>query len=170
MVLSCKLVIKIKTASHNCFSIIKRAGKNIENLRDVDIILCQETIWLEEDCLILENYDKNFKVLSVLSTPASSYLGDGRSIGGKTVYCRRHTNIGNYLENQNFQVICPNLDTDDVHLLNIYVPCDNGNNESMTNSLLALGKLQSGLDTLPSDEVIMMGDFNADYIRCSRVC
>ena len=48
------------------------------------------------------------------------------------------------------------------------MPCDNRNNESMTNYLCVLGELQNVLDTLPSNKVIMMGDFNADPIRRSR--
>ena len=118
----------IKIASYNCFSIRKRAGKIIEILGNVDILLCQETILLEEDCHILETYDKNFEVLSVPSTPTSSYLEEGRLIGGMTVFYRRHINVGKYLENENFQIVRLTLDTDYVYLVNIYMPSDNRNN------------------------------------------
>ena len=88
-------IIGIKMA----FSIRKSEGKIIEILRNVDIVVCRETLSLEEGCHILENYDKNLKVMSVSRTPVSSYLGDGRPIGGMTVFCRRHIYIEKYPEN-----------------------------------------------------------------------
>ena len=154
--------------SYNCFSIRKRVDTIKQMLQIADILVCQEIILLDENCDILSNFNADFNVLYVPSTHPASQHGDGRPVGGLAVFYRKELQVTQTLSSTNYQALKVGSDRDFFYLLNVYMPTDNRDCESLSNYQCVLGELQSFLDETSTNKLLMMGDLNADPIRKSR--
>ena len=159
------ILMALRVCSYNCFSIRKRIDCIRDILSSVDILVCQEIILLEEDCHALQKIDKDFNVYYVPSHLASTHTGDGRPIGGLAAFYRKSMQVSNKLSHQNFQVLSVPDKNDELFIINVYLPTNDRSAETTARYQLVLGEIQNCLDNIPSNRVILVGDFNADHIR-----
>ena len=150
---------------YNCFSIRKRFDKIKEMLKETDILTCQEFILLEENCHILHGFDENFYVIYVPSMHPSSQHGGGRPIGGLAIFYRKHIDISEVSRTANYQAVELCSDGDIFIMINLYMQSDNRNHESPSNYQCLLGELLSFIDSLSTDKILLMGDFNAGAVN-----
>ena len=154
--------------SYNCFSIRKRVETIKQMLLKADILICQEIILLENDCQMLLNFNADFNVHYVPSSPPTSQHGDGRPVGGSAVFYRKELHVSTTLSTSNFQAMKVGCSEDSFLLVNTYMPTDYRDDESLSRYQCVLGELQSLLDNINIGKILIMGDLNADPIRKSK--
>lgn len=160
--------MSLQIASYNCFSIRKRVEQIRNMLSEVDILMCQETILTEENCNILNMFNADFNYVAVPSLYATSETGEGRPSGGLVVFYHKKLRVSRIAESKHFQAVRVDFCNFHFALLNIYMPSDHRDQESLSDFECVLGELQDILDNLDEHRVILMGDMNADPIRRSR--
>ena len=157
--------LKLKIITYNCYSV----RKNVSIIRDLldvcDILVCQETILLEEDKFFLDGVDENFDYVFISSELPRSAYGNGRPKGGMVIFYTNKLDIdfekiyisehfGFYSVKYSNEVL--------FDLGNVYLPYDDHTHNSLIKFQCALGEMQSVLDDLSNSKLLLLGDFNAD--------
>ena len=157
-------MVELRIASYNCCSIRKRVDPIKEILSNVDILVCQETILLHEDSHVLNQFDCNFQVIFQPSQPPAGE-GDGRPVGGLAVFYRKINSLAvdMTIKHEHFLITSVSLGQTQFYLGNIYLPCDDRSPEAMSKYQTTLGELQSILDEIDNDRIILIGDFNTAH-------
>ena len=158
---------KFSISTYNCFSIRKKIDIVRNILSRTDILVCQETLLLEEDSHILHMIDPDFTVYYVPSKCSNSDFHGGRPIGGFAIFVKNYLNFQVSLEceNDNFCLAKMQNDAYIFYLINVYMPCDTRSNQSVVLYENTLGAIQSLLNELDSINLVLVGDFNADWNR-----
>jgi hypothetical protein len=157
----------LRVASYNCNSIRKKIDIIRQLLSSCDILLCQEIILLPEDVSFIDNIDSEFDSFAVPSNHANSNSFDGRPYGGCALFWRKKRNIDVEICSFGDYFIIASV----VHynyafcLANIYMPCDKRTAESICHYQRILGELQAALDAVDMNNLLCVGDYNADPNR-----
>ena len=113
----------------------------------------------------VESLDENFQPILVPSRLPESLLGDGRPIGGMVLFYKKNLNfiVLPLYKGQNFSIFeFKHGNSSYFTLANMYLPYDLGNNDALIEYQTTLGEFQANIDQLSCNNLIMVGDFNAD--------
>jgi len=163
------LYTELKISSWNCQGI----KSNIEGVKQLckksDIILLQET-WLEEfEMDILNEIDLQFKGFGFSSMDVAREVRRGRPYGGIAVlWNTEKVKRGNIIRlTKNKRIMSMELQVNDkkINIINVYAPTDGKGFESHMNMCEFWGELNSEVETMGNEWLIVGGDFNTDYSR-----
>ena len=157
----------LQICSYNCNSIRKKVDIVRQLMNSQDIILLQEIILLNEDTDFIYGICDIFDAIILPSKCPVSECFEGRPSGGLAILWRKSLNISVNLvtENDNFIVALLNCTDRFIGLVNIYMPYDNKSNDVVDEYSHILGELQAAISELPTDNILCLGDFNADPTR-----
>lgn len=160
-------ISKVKIVSFNCNSIRTKVDTIRHILKLCDILICQETILIEEDSHFLQGIDQKFYVHVNPSKPPNSIHNDGRPCDGMVMFYSRHLAVDTRVvcDCEHFSIYKVSFGSFIFHLANIYLPCDSRTIDSLTSYQCILGELQSTIDSLPGGHLLCMGDFNDDPFK-----
>ena len=157
---------RIKLTTFNCNSIVKNIDMIRKLLGSNDILCVQETLLVHELSGYLSGIDPEF---DVCFTPAIAHghMFGGRPSGGLAIFWRG--DLGGRIEPMNFQPDIMGLKiivNDHILLiLNIYLPYERNDSDSREHYSERISCIASILDTENFDDVIILGDYNADRQR-----
>ena len=132
-----------------------------------DILLCQEILLLEEDLCFINGLSDDFNTIASPSKVAQSNSHDGRPSGSCAVFWRKFISLSISADviHDHFMLCSVTLGEVSLAIANIYLPCDRRTREGIFYYETALGELQCSIEDLYVNQVILMGDFNADPNR-----
>ena len=154
----------IKLASYNCNSIRNNLEAVKELLNQKDIVFLQELMLNQCDLGILKNLNKNFSCIATVKDNYIDGIMTGRPSKGVAIFFK------NYLlpyimtveidERLNGIIIESNIGK--ILALNVYLPYDNNDSDSLDNYRLNLATISSIIDEYNISNLLLSGDFNAD--------
>ena len=154
--------MSVKIISFNCHS--ARANFDIINSlsKECDIMILQETILNDDNCLILNNI-LGFNYAYVSSTRRADIFV-GRSSGGLAVLWKNFDGIKISPVYATDRLMGLEICVNEIKILlgNIYCNCDYGNYESVVEYLSVLADLENFADVSYYDYVCVAGDYNCD--------
>ena len=155
----------LKVCSFNCGS-FKRKDEIVKLLMNRnDIILLQETLLIESEVNCLDYLNDNFDYFASPSIVNSNYVG--RPKGGMAIYFKK--SISNYVTPHYFHNrilgITLKINNFKLLMLNVYMPCDYRNIESLITYRSCLAEIHEILHSNTVDEILLVGDMNADPYR-----
>ena len=157
--------MKLKIISFNCHSL----RSNIEIISDLvqkcDVLFLQETLIDDNNHQLLDQIDENFMYEYIPSVrKADCFVG--RSSGGLAVLWRKGTNLKFSFANYGNRIlglkIFSNTNELPILILNVYMPCDYGNEDSFIDYKSCLADIFNILNSENYKDVCIVGDFNAD--------
>ena len=153
----------LKTISLNCQSAKANVGLISRLLNKCDILCLQETLLSEDNINILENISDDFSTVHI---PSIRKQGNfyGRSSGGLAILWRNNNDY------KFFPVYCNSrclgikmYSGENVYLLlNVYLNCDYGNQESLIKYKENLAEIANFISFDNYDDLILTGDLNCD--------
>ena len=155
----------LRVVSYNCNSIRSKIDVIRELMVDHDIVLIQELLLLEEDIGILDDIHHDFNYTACLKDKMNFGVNCGRPSKGVCIFWRK--SIANCIDPVKFdeRIIAININTLNagrILLLNVYMPCNMQDLESLHLYRSYIGVLESILNDSDVSEVLIAGDFNAD--------
>ena len=149
--------------SYNCQSVNTNLNLIQSFLPNCDILFLQETLLNDDNCSILEKLDSDFCYAHIPSVRNNQFCV-GRPSGGLAILWRNFKNIKFepvYFTNRvmGLRLVLNELS---YLMLNIYCYCDYGNIESLLNYKSMMADLSNICDEETFDEIIILGDMNAD--------
>ena len=154
---------KLKINSYNCRSLNSNAQIVQSLLKDLDILCLQETLIDENNHDNLDKLDPNFMYAYVPAfRKADCFVG--RSSGGLAIMWRRPLNFQcvPFTFDKRIMGLKITFGSFSILILNVYFICDYGNTESLIEYKSTMATLGNIIENEVFDEVICMGDFNAD--------
>ena len=162
----------IRICSYNCNSIRKKVDIVKKLLYTCDILFLQELILLNEDSDFIFKICDEFDAIILSTKCPKSECFEVRPSGGLAVLWRNSIEVS-------FEMITPHDNfiitlmtyngNDSIGFAIIYMPYDNRTVEVVEEYSHVLGELQASLIELPTNNIICIGDFNADPSR-GRLC
>ena len=153
----------VKVVSYNCNS-IRNNAEIVKSLFTNDILLIQELMLEFSDLDFLNSFNNDFRYIANVKNREGDNICEGRPPKGVAIFWRESMNldispiivddsiIGIKIVNQYSQYL----------LLNVYLPCDMQSSEALFNYQIALAKLKVIVDEQNINNVLIVGDFNAD--------
>ena len=161
-----QVVEDISVCTFNCKNAKTSQDEIAELCSSHDVILLQETWLLDFELPLLATLNSQFYASGVSSMNSSSRLWSGRPFGGLAVLWHKRIgsvcNIVKYDDDPRLLGINININGNDVLILNVYLPCDNAENEN--DFICYLAKISSIVTSHPTGSVMVMGDFNANLL------
>jgi len=159
--------INLRLISYNCNSVRKRIDIVRDLLTSCDVLVLQEIILLNEDLGFLYSIDCDFDVHAIPSKCSVSESFEGRPSGGLAILWRKSLNINLDVcaVHDNFMVVTISYGRWCVGLANIYMPYDDRSQDVVGRYSQVLGELQASLSEIDTDNIICIGDYNADPTR-----
>ena len=154
-----------RLCSYNCNSVSKKVDIIRMILKDCDILVLQDNLLMAEDSYFIHGIDYNFdSIIMPSKCPASN---EGRPSGGLAILWRRKLNfIVEILSLQDsYMIINIQFDSTSIVLINVYLPVDKRDIESSIEHSQTIGEIIASISDLSTDDVICLGDFNADPMR-----
>lgn len=154
----------LKLVSYNCNS-FRNNVHNIKNLLiGYDIVIIQELLMLREDLPFIDTIDSNFESISYVVDRSEEGILEGRPTNGVAILWRKA--LSNFID----PLICDDrvigivLNSGDrcFLILNVYMPCNKNNVDSLVKYHNYLGILNNVIEDANTNNIILMGDFNAD--------
>jgi endonuclease/exonuclease/phosphatase family metal-dependent hydrolase len=157
----------LKVVSFNCQSVRKNAEIVKCLMLSHDIVLLQETLLTDTDLNFCADLNNDF---DYAATPSSQNLFaeyQGRPSGGLVILWRKKISFFVYPILISKRIMCLNLVIADktYHLINVYMPCDYRNQESLLCYQNILAELAEFIDSDAMGELIIVGDFNCDPFK-----
>ena len=157
----------IKFTSYNCNSI----RSNIESVKELlnknDIIFLQELMLLQNDLSILNKLNNDFKCIAAVKDKQIDDIVTGRPSKGVAIFFKKY--LSDYIKtveiNECLNGIILNTTIGKVLALNVYLPYDNNDNESMDNYRGYLATICSVIEEYNITNIAIAGDFNADPVK-----
>ena len=155
---------KLRISSFNCNSLRKHVDVVRAVMNECDVLACQEIILLPDDIYLLDMIDENFMFVAVPSKTPNSDTFDGRPSGGLVIFWRKSLDISVEVvaESDHFQVVIMRIGNEIFCVSKIYMPYDNKAADSVVNYSFILAELQVVLDSINTNNLLCLGDFNAD--------
>ena len=162
--------MKLNICSYNCCSL----RKNIDIIRELtsknlDIIFLQETFVVSDNISILQYVDENYDCIGAgaIYSDKSMVSATGRPMGGMGVMRKRNSNfdIKIVLIENDLIVVDVIVKDRKITLINTYIRSDLGDPESHSNYLESLFNLENILEDHDSQNILLVGDFNADPLH-----
>ena len=153
--------------SYNCNSIRNNSEIVKCLLNDADILCLQEIMLTKDDLCILNQFNPDFDHVAFVNDREASDINEGRPTAGVAIFWRRQFShcirpvivdasiIGIILDNGNDKVL----------MMNVYLPCDYRNIDSLDKYRNALALLESVIKEQNINNCMVMGDFNADPFK-----
>ena len=160
----------LRIVSYNCHSV--RANievvKQLLNLHDV--LLLQELMLPEEDIAFIDTIDSNFYSISHVKDKKNDGIIVGRPSRGVAILWRKCLSFETTVINISDRMIGVSFSggSMDFLILNVYMPYDARNVDSLDDYRNCLGILEGIVDETTFDNIIIVGDFNADNHKFSR--
>ena len=142
---------------------IKSKLNVINNMtKNFDIIFIQESMLIAEDVELLGQINKDFKYVAVPAVRSENYIG--RPVGGLCILFHKKfsqyitvSNLSNF--GHSIELMINNVS---YYFINLYLQCDNGDNNSLVVYKQQINELYSIISNLIIDYLFIVGDFNAD--------
>ena len=153
----------LQIASFNCNSIRKNVDSVRSLLKNNDFVVLQELLICESDVNFLSTLDSNVQYHAFVKDKHLNGINTGRPCKGVAIFWKKYIssvttiNINEWINGVTFQT-----DIGVVLLLNVYLPCDLGNNDSLHDYRNALAVLSTVIDEYNVNNVLVIGDLNAD--------
>ena len=156
----------IQICSYNCNSVRKKVDVR-QLMSSHDVILLQEIILLNEDCDFIFRISDLLDAIVLPSRCPASECFEGRPSCGLAILWRKSLDISVNLVTLHDNFIIASLNCSDkvIGLVNIYMPYDNRTSEVVEEYSYILGELQAAMSELPTNDILCIGDFNADPTR-----
>ena len=157
----------VKVISYNCNSVRNNSEIVKSFFNNADIICLQELMLERRDLDILNDFNENFKHVAFVKDRESEGVCEGRPSGGVAIFWRANLSpfispvivndfiIGIIIETKNFKVL----------FLNVYLPCDKQNMNSVDKYKDALTIVDLVIREQGINQVVLTGDFNADPVK-----
>ena len=154
----------MRCVSYNCNSIRNNSEIVKVLMENNDLVFLQEIMLNRSDLPILHDFNENFSNFAFVKDRESEGINEGRPTKGVAIFFRKGLSrfidpvlindfiIGVVLQYENFKVL----------FLNVYLPCDLQNSDSLDDYRNALASLNIIIEEQNVNEVIIIGDFNAD--------
>lgn len=155
--------MEIKITSYNCDSVRNSSDTVKILLNNHDIVLLQETLLTDDNLDYLNMLDENFNHSAVPSTYYKENF-KGRPRGGLAIFWSKNLS----------KCVTATCYTDRIMgikiagksktylILNAYMPCDYGGNESLFQYRNTMTEIEDILESESFDDVIVVGDLNCD--------
>jgi len=153
----------LRIGSYNCQSVTANFDFIASLLTDLDVLLLQETFLHEHNKDILSSFGAEFDFAYVSSTRnADSFVG--RSKGGLAIVWRNINEVEYVPQffNERIMGIKLQYNFSTYLLLNVYLPCDYGDVNSLIDYKFQLAELNNIVLQESYDEIMIIGDFNSD--------
>ena len=156
--------------SYNCHSVRNNIGIVREILQVSDIVILQELMLNEADINFMHAIDKDFEVIACVKDKVCDGIASGRPAKGVAIMCRKKVGcdyeplmvddriIGVHIIEGHLKTL----------LLNVYLPCDCRDSDSLDKYLSYIAILDDILQNSDANGVILTGDFNADHFKNNR--
>ena len=155
----------INIATFNCHSVRKNIEKVIDLLRNNDILLLQELMLYLEDAEYIKNIDDNFECCFMLQKMHENMIIGGRPSKGVAILWRKSLDKlirPLKIDERLVGITLSSEDKGKILILNVYMPFDAHNIDSLHDYRTYIAKLQSLIDCNDFDNIIIAGDINAD--------
>ena len=154
--------MSLKIATYNCCSLKKNIDIVRELLEGVDILFLQETFITSDSLSLLQYINEDYHSVGVGAV--CSNQNAGRPQGGLACLVRKtlSCNFNVVTCDDDFMIIDVNFQSFKLTLVNAYIRSDLGDAVSHANYLDNLYKLETILDEHSYDNILVLGDFNAD--------
>ena len=154
---------KLRIISYNCQSFNRKIPIIKDLLNTCDLLLLQETLISDDKFDGFNNIDDNFVSVSIPAIRKND-ITSGRASGGLAIFWRKTESISYhpiYIPDRiiGLKIVIQNVT---YLILNVYFFCDYGDFDSILNYKSMLAELSSVLDDEIFDEVLIVGDMNAD--------
>ena len=158
----------LRVTSFNCFSLRKKIDVIRDILNKSDIVFLQETLLSQNDIKIAQRIDYNFQGYHIPSYDPNILGLNGRLIGGLSIYWKNQ--LGNIIKpvpcSDNIVAVRLSVKNLNVLIVNVYMPCDNRDLNSLLKYRHVCAQLSAFIETenelSPINKVIICGDINAD--------
>ena len=154
---------KLKIISFNCQSFESNFEIVREVIRSCDILLLQETFLTENFSDKLQKLGDEFEFLATPAT-RNPLCFTGRASGGLAIIYKKTYSqfIVPLFQSSRIMGIYLKFPNANFLLLNVYLPCDYGNTESICSYRSSLAELSVICNMGNFDELFIAGDFNCD--------
>ena len=156
----------LKVISYNCQSVRSNSEIISKLMNGCDILFLQETFLTEVNKDISDSINIDF---SSAQTPAIRKIDKfcGRSSGGLAILWKKSCNAKIFPIYCNDRIMAIKLVTGQSSylLINIYLNCDYGNNESLIEYKNNVAHLGSFINSEAYDDIVIVGDFNCDPVK-----
>ena len=154
----------VRCATYNCNSVRNNSEVVKSLLKSCDIVFLQELMLNKKDLPLLDQFDENFKHIAFVYDRDNEGINEGRPKKGVAVFYRQELSslvspvffndciIGIVLTYENCKFL----------LLNVYLPCDLQNANSLDDYRHSLASIEDLVQEKNINNVIIVGDFNAD--------
>jgi len=156
----------LKIGTYNCQSFTANFSFITSLLSELDVLFLQETFLHEYNNDILANLGPEYDFAYVSSTRKTDAFV-GRSKGGLVIVWRKICNICCVPRYFNDRIMGVRLryGCQTLLLLNVYLPCDYGDNNSLIDYKFQISELYNIAITESYDEILIIGDFNCDPVK-----
>lgn len=135
----------VSIASYNCNSV----RNNIETVRtlalEYDIILLQELMLLKEDIPFMNTIDNSFDCVACVEDRSNEGIIEGRPSKGVSIMWKKY--LSSMVESVfcNDRIVGIKLNSKDKHyfIINVYLPCDKQNDDSLDEYRQSLAMLEN---------------------------
>ena len=153
--------------SYNCNSIRNNSEIVKCLLREADILCLQEIMLTKDDLGVLNQFDPDFEHVAYVNDRENCGINEGRPTAGVAIFWRRQFShcIKPVIVDASIIGIILDNGSDKVLIMNVYLPCDYRNLESLDKYRNALAQLESVIREQNINNCMVMGDCNADPFK-----
>ena len=154
----------MKIVSFNCHSVRKNLNTIIELTETNDILLLQELMIYSDDINVIKQINTDFYSHICVNDKDKSQIINGRPNKGVAIMWRKEYDscIEKVKVDDRINGIILKENDHKTLLLNVYMPYNNNDSNSLEEYCFYLGLLQSLIDDIQVNNVIIAGDLNAD--------
>ena len=154
----------VKCTSYNCNSIRNNSEIVKALLQSSDIVFLQEIMLNRSDLFLLNDFHPDFKYAAFVKDRDAEGINEGRPSRGVAIFWRRNLSsiISPVLINDFIIGVVLKYENKKFLFLNVYMPCDLQNFDSLDRYRHALATLDVIVKEQDINNVILVGDFNAD--------
>ena len=160
----------LRFVSYNCHSVRTNIDIVKQLLSSHDVVLLQELMLPEEDIAFIDMIDSNFYSVSHVKDKKSDGIIVGRPSRGVAILWRKCLSFKAEVMNISDRMIGVSFSggSIDFLILNVYMPYDARDIDSLDEYRNCLGILEGVVEEAVMDNVVIVGDFNADNVKLSR--
>ena len=159
----------IRLVTYNCHSIRNNAETVKDLLLSHDIVFLQELMIHDDDIGFLMNLNDDFEFCVQASSNKTDIIS-GRPSCGVAVFWRKCLNdvVEAFKVDERINGIYVTEGNNKILMINVYMPYDAKDVYSLDNYLSNLSILNDLISLSEANNVILVGDFNADHLKNTR--
>lgn len=154
----------MRIISYNCNSVRNNFEIVQSLLLDSDILFLQELMLERRDLHVLNDLNVDFNHIAFVRDREAEGICEGRPVRGVAVFWRKELSpfiSPVYIDDSMIGILIES-NAGKVLLLNVYLPCDFQNSDSLDKYKCALAALEVVIREQNVNQVVIAGDFNAD--------